>query len=40
MLKSIKKAVESVNPEEVEKIISEGDAIKVNSLMRKMMFKE
>jgi hypothetical protein len=40
MLKSLKKAVESVDPEEVDKVISEGDASKSIALMRKMIFKE
>jgi sugar phosphate isomerase/epimerase len=40
MLKSLIKAVESVDIEEVEKVLAEGNAPKSIALMRKMMFKE
>jgi sugar phosphate isomerase/epimerase len=38
-LKSLIKVVESVDPEEIEKVIKEGDAVKSQALMRKMIFK-
>jgi len=33
------KVVESVDPGEIEKVIEEGDAVKSQALMRKMLFK-
>ena len=38
-LKAMIKVVESVDPGEIEKVIEEGDAVKSQALMRKMLFK-
>ena len=39
MLKSLIKVLDSVNEKEIEKVISEGDAVKSIALIRKMIFK-
>jgi len=40
MLKALIEAVDSVDPKEIEKVITEGDATKSIALIRKMIFKK